>query len=327
LYGPIPHISMNDSQDLACDIAQASDSTIYSPVLGLLERPTTSTSERILRAINWFNASNGRSADEHAALVQLSIAFEALLGLPEGYKADRFKDSIALLLGRTTRLDEWASQFYDSRSEVVHEGRARNLRFMIGKGDKNQDPPMLRPLLSFGHQVFQLCVATLLVGAELAIRFRLEEKLVTNQERFVQICTILSDVTRKPQEKLANTSQMINAIERHRYVPETALKLDTLLGATRLAAQVLIDYGEGIDSATKDGLEKIANAQKSADRYEILTALRYFNELVPSVIPSGDPAKTCGLSVIDLVWRFTNLHYYWVKQARDAVLPGGGSKP
>lgn len=59
------------------------------------------------------------------------MAFEALLRLANSSKAERLKDAIALLLGRTERLDEWADQFYAARSRVAHEGPVQDPYFYI----------------------------------------------------------------------------------------------------------------------------------------------------------------------------------------------------
>jgi hypothetical protein len=316
LYGPITHISVNDSQSLGYDLTEARESKLFGPVMALLERSASPTSERLFRAISWFNLANSDLGDEHAAVVHLSIAFEALLELPVDFKTRRFTDSIALLLGRTARLDDWACQFYDARSEIVHQGLARQLQFVVGKAAKGADPVTHRPLLSFGKQVFQLCVATLLTGAELAVRAGLEEKLVTNQERFEQICQILTDSSAKPRTGLEKISKTVSILERHRYSPETDWRLDTMVCATRLAAKRLLDCSEALDPALKLCLEKIGKTERSADNYHQLSVLREFNQLTPVVVPSGDPAKTAGLDLISFVWDVSKLHFFWLEQAR-----------
>ena len=65
------------------------------------------------------------------ALLNLAVAFEALLRLPDSSKTERLVDAITLLLGRTERLDDWAQQFYAARSRVAHEGKVGNRYYYI----------------------------------------------------------------------------------------------------------------------------------------------------------------------------------------------------
>ncbi len=126
-------------------------------------------------------------------LVITTIAFEALLSLPIDEKTNRLTDAIPLLLGRTPRLDIWVRQFYNARSSIIHEGHTRQLRFVATDSKKISEEPLYRSLPSYGRQIFQLCLGTLLTGAELAESAGLEEQLITNQERFEKICMILKD--------------------------------------------------------------------------------------------------------------------------------------
>ena len=129
LYPPVPHIVLNHSQTLASDLFQFFDSPRYSLLPALLGKPETEAGERVLRALSWFNRANALDIDDESAIVNLSIAFETLLALPKDAKTDRFIDAVSLLLGRVARLDEWAAQFYGTRSDVVHRGKATNLHF------------------------------------------------------------------------------------------------------------------------------------------------------------------------------------------------------
>ena len=58
------------------------------------------------------------------------------------------------------RLDIWARQFYDTRSQIVHEGYAQQLRFVATDSRKVSEGPLYQSLLSYGRQVFQLCLGT-----------------------------------------------------------------------------------------------------------------------------------------------------------------------
>ena len=131
LYGPKPHITLNHSQSLCIDLVRfIQGRTDYRLLINLLDKPETSSSLRIFTALRWFNEANKEANEQSAAIVNLSIAFEALLSLPIEEKTDRLTDAISLLLGRIPRLDIWARQFYDARSQIVHEGDTQRLRFV-----------------------------------------------------------------------------------------------------------------------------------------------------------------------------------------------------
>jgi hypothetical protein len=132
LYGPKPHITLNISQDLQIDLehgfCQRPD---YHLLLQSLEKPLTPATVRIYSALHWYNAANEESIDRDRALLNLAVAFEALLRLPDSSKTERLVGAITLLLGRTERLDEWAKQFYDARSRVAHEGLVQDPYFYV----------------------------------------------------------------------------------------------------------------------------------------------------------------------------------------------------
>jgi hypothetical protein len=226
LYGPKPHLTLNYSQDLSSDLDFKIDARIdYRLLSELLQKPATETSSRVFTAVQWFNAANNEANDDAAAIVNLSIAFEALLSLPKDEKTNRLTDAISLLLGRTQRLDIWAQQFYEARSRIVHEGRVQQLRFVATNSRKANEGQLYQSLVSYGRQIFQFCLGTLLVGADLAESAGLAEKLVTNQERFQNICKILSDKTIGTQERLESIAPLVTAIRQYQYVPEDNLQL------------------------------------------------------------------------------------------------------
>lgn len=192
LYGPKPHMTLNISQDLYVDFEhRMTGRPDYNLLLGLLTRSDTPASSRIFSALHWFNAANERGLDQSQALLDLAIAFETLLRLPENSKTDRLVDAISLLLGRTERLDNWAEQFYAARSRVAHEGEVRDRYFYARDTGKRQVSDIFGSLMLYGRQIFQLCVGTVLVGIDLADRADLQEKFVTNNERYQKICNLL----------------------------------------------------------------------------------------------------------------------------------------
>ena len=154
VYGPKPHMTLNISQDLFADFEHRMVGLPHHHLLlDLLEKPETPTCLRIFSALRWFNAANESGLGQSQALLNLAVAFESLLRLPESSKTDRLVDAISLLLGRTERLGEWAKQFYDARSRVVHEGEVRDQYFYPGGTSKRQASGIFGSLMLNGRQI------------------------------------------------------------------------------------------------------------------------------------------------------------------------------
>lgn len=320
VYGPIPQLTLNISQDLSLDLDyRHTGRPDYDLLPQLLPKAPTAISARILTAVRWFNGANTRANDAAAAIVSLAIAFETLLSLPEMEKTERLTDAISLLLGRTARLDIWARQFYQARSAIVHEGRAGQLRFVATDDARNvKGKPMYHSLLSYGRQVFQLCVATLLVGAQLAERAGLEEKLVTNQERFERLCKIFDDQSISHIERLQQSAATVAAIERHWLVWESDLQIETMLAASRKAAEATLQGDLGLKAELKEQLQQCVTAKKTPDHYEQLDALQALHQVFPNLqtqLEPDDPGAAA-LRLLEIVWRCSYLHYAWLTQHR-----------
>lgn len=321
VYGPLPHLILNKSQDLGEDVRSALSS--HRPDYGLLRlirEPATVTSGRRLTAVRWFNEANRESSSGDASLVSLAIAFESLLGLPRSEKSDRLVDAIALLLGRVPRLDVWAQQFYDERSNVVHEGRAEQMNFVARDSGQKVSDPAHQSLLSYGRQVFRLCLGTLLAGSELARQAGLEEKLVTNQQRFESICRILADENVSSCERLASARQLVDVIERYRFVPGSGLKLSTMLGVARHAAQALVACDSSLSAETRRALQAMAEAQRTEDHLAELDALHTLHAVLPENLGGSDHVTTVQ-ELVDVVWHYVFHRYFWLKKREPVQQP------
>jgi hypothetical protein len=323
LYGPKPDMTLNISQDLSDDLERASHGRPdYRLLLGLLRKPKTAMSSRVFTALRWFNAANDEANDDLTAIINLAVAFESLLSLPADEKTDRLIDAIALLLGRIPRIDVWARQFYDTRSRIVHEGLAEHLHFIAvdRRGlQKKTDGPMYRSLLSFGRQIFQLCLGTVLVGADLAEKAGLEEKLVTNQERFVQICKILSDEAIGACEQLKQVAPIVAAVERYRFVSESGLKIDTMIGSIRLIAKALLGCECGLTEELKNHLEAFIASKRTNDHFNELDALRVLDESFPDgPCTLETPYIQTVRELVKVVWGYVFIHYYWLKERQPS---------
>lgn len=325
LYGPIPHLTLNISQDLA-QLGDRTGRSDFDLLAKAVAGPTTQTSERVLTAIHWFNTANAHASDEATAIVALAIAFEALLAFPDSEKrTERLTDAIALLLGRIPRLDIWARQFYQARSEIVHEGRARHLSFVATDSRMPPlDAPQYQPLLSYGRQIFRLCVGTLLTRAELAEQAGLEDKLVTNQERFERICKVLASQSVNGADKLLEVAPIVRAIDRFRFVSETGLRLESMVGAARLSAKALLESDASLDVQLRERLERLATAKRTADHYEELEAVRGVHELVPDqdTAAKASEGRAITFLLVEVVWGRAFMHYFWLREKRESVAQG-----
>jgi len=269
-----------------------------------------------MTAIRWYNRANSYLADDSVAILSLAVGFEALLGLPRDAKTDRFVDAISLMLGRIPRLNSWAVQFYDARSDVAHEGRTDRLRLMPTIRKRNEEGPEYQSLISYGRQIFQLCVGSVLFGAHMAQRSALPDKLTTNQERLVLICKTLNDKSLAPVDRFTAMDDIIATVDKYRYVSETGLRIETMLSAVQAAAKDLLECDTSLDPAVKAQLADLAVIKESKDSYEILVALEAWH----NVMPKGplEPGSPEGIMrrLTEIVWHYSFMHYFWLKEDR-----------
>jgi Apea-like HEPN len=323
LYGPMPHMTLNQSQDLSHQIGTLPSRLDYALLLELLRKEeSTSAKKRALNAVRWFNAANSAANDDATAIMKLAVAFESLLNLPAGEKTDRLIDSISLLLGRPPRLDVWARQFYHARSCVVHEGSTQQVRFVATDSTRVTDGARYQSLFSYGRRIFQLCVGALLAGAELAEQAHLADTLVTNEERFQAICETLVDEKVTASERLASVLPQVVAIEEYRYVPETGLKIATMVGATRLIAKAGLASALSMSQEFRDALEGLVNARRSDTHLDELDAINGLYELLrgpqrASLISDLESV----VRLIDVVHTYTAMHHYWLKEKAKTAPP------
>jgi Apea-like HEPN len=326
LYGSLPQATLNISQDLGMDIEQSRVSRRDCRLLlELLSHPETESSRRMLAAVQWFNKANRENSDDSDSILALSIAFETLLKLPTDAKTSNFKDTVSLLLGRLPRLDQWAEQFYGERSRVVHEGRAARLRFEVGNVKQRSTFQEYQSLVSYGRHIFQLCLGTLLEGLRVAEEAGIEEKLVTNQERFEKLCRLLDGSAAVPSEQLESAKPLISAILRYRFVPESNLLLATALGACRRVAGLVAT--EELRPALRSRLQAFATAKTPDDHFGELQQLGLLadeltdEDLQSNYISDDLPRVTLALRLMRDVWHDVFMHYFWLKEQRERSAP------
>jgi len=317
LYPPVPHISMNDSQNLAWDLPRAFSEAPHHQLLPMLfPEPESENTGRVVMAIRWYNRANSFLADDSEAILCLAVGFEALLALPRDAKTDRFIDAISLLLGRVPRLNSWAVQFYAARSDVAHEGRTDRLRLMPTIAKTSDEGPEYQSLLSYGRQIFQLCVGAVLFGTHLAHRSELQDKLTTNQERLELICKTLTDDSLTPANRFTAVDDVIATVDKYRYVSESGLRMDTMFGAIQAAAKTLMGC-DTIDPSIKAELSSLATAKKSKDGFEILAALEAWYKVMPK--GALEPTSPEGIMrrLTEIIWHYNFMLYYRIKEERD----------
>lgn len=316
LFPPVPHIVLNQSQDLAYELSSCFQSQRYRLLPELLRERRRPAEERVLKAIRWFNRANALRADEYSAILDLSVAFETLLGLPRDVKTDRFVDAVSLLLGRIERLDSWAEQFYEARSDVAHEGETKRLHFAPQRKKGQEDSVLYQPHLVYGRQIFQLCAGAVLFGASLSDEAGIAEKFVTNEERLRFICETLNNENLPVVDRFRAIAQSVALIDNYRFVSERGLLIRTLVGAVQNAAQKLLECGDSIDPVLKTAIQALANAPRSGDSYEALEALRNLQDLRLPPSASWDSPEAMTRRLADAVWYYTFMHYYWFAEQR-----------
>jgi hypothetical protein len=243
IYPPSDHFWLNLSQDLNHDLLGGSTASRKSGVWSLLKTGVPrlgSIEERIFVALKWYNRSNSICSNDEASLLHLAIAFESLLSLEQAPQiTQRFKESVRLLVGPIPKLENWADQFYNARSRIVHEGSGTDLAFYaMGAGSKLN--AQYRSLGSLGRSIFRICLNAVVAGADMACETGLASLLITNQERFEIICKALNNAKPDSLDTLHSLQKEITDIDEYKFVPEDNLKIDTMLTAIRLAARYFI---------------------------------------------------------------------------------------
>jgi hypothetical protein len=228
---------------------------------------------------------------------------------------------VSLLLGRIPRLDEWVRQFYDARSEIAHEGKAHQLRFVAKEGKSRANGPLYHSLLNYGRQVFQLCLSAVLFGSELAQDTGLAEKLITNQQRFELLCKLFSNEAKSAKDRFDDSAESVYAIDRYTFVGESGLELDTMLGALQLAARTLLELEADDGDAFLSRLKSFVNVKRTPDQFDMLDELSRLSAMATSVWQAGvlPSPKHQVLTLVHVVWNYSFMYYFRLKKEREAT--------
>ena len=326
IYGGHNHTMLNVAQDLQNEVENhRSEQTGVELLLDLLDRPLDTFSERIFIAVDWYNRSTQSYCEQSQNLLSLAIAFEVLLQLPSNDKTDRLADSIALLLGRTDRLKEWASQFYTARSQVAHEGRIRDVWFYAAKSGQ-KDMPFHRAgsVTSYGYSVFRLCLATILTGEKLAGQAGLAERFIANSERYLEISRRLAEASGSGVAALAAIEPIVDELNRFQYV-SSSIPITDVIKALRAASAALSRCDLELTDEFESALTALKDAPKRDD-FAAMTALdtleKQFREADQATL--GKPGLIVA-KLFEIGWRALFITYDQMKNQRSAQ--GSGSVP
>jgi hypothetical protein len=243
------------------------------------------------------------------------VAFEALLRLPESSKSERLVDAITLLLGRTDRLDEWAKQFYEARSRIAHEGRILDPYFYVPTQSKpRQSLGLFGSLILYGRQIFQLCLSTLLVGIDLADRADLQEKFVSNNERYQKICDLLKSETLTPAEKLVAIEPILRTLQRYRFVPSGEFARGRLVSAVCYAAAALIAAGHPFAQHLDAALLRVDAIKREDGEFKRLAAIKGLTEAFEATESASlSPEARIVRNLVEFAWMNLFQIYYWLE--------------
>lgn len=104
-------------------------------LLKMLGEKSTTFFEKanVCRALDWYSKSfrRGYGHDERDEIVCMAIAFEALIGSPKEDITSTFKSYISTFFNDNNHLNNWAKQFYEIRSEIVHGKQEKSTYFSL----------------------------------------------------------------------------------------------------------------------------------------------------------------------------------------------------
>jgi hypothetical protein len=317
LYPPRPQATLNIQQDMAADFSGPFTArTGMGELLRLLNQSDHPSRRRVFTALKWYNHANESLAGPDRAILNLAVAFEALFNLPDNAKSDRLADSISLILGRPERIQDWATQFYAARSRVAHEGTTRELYYRPTAKHKSATDERFGSLMLPGRTIFQLCVATLLMGMALSDEAHLSDKLISNTDRFTRICLHLREAETDPSRGIASIAPIVEQIRRHRYVQTTPVDFELMLGALRLAATAWLSCEPTPVTPIKDALRLCAVPQTN-NLFGKLNGVRQLADAFEAADPTAlsEHGRVLHL-LVEEVWHHTFMTYFALERER-----------
>jgi hypothetical protein len=151
----------------------------------------------------------------------------------------------------------------------------------------------------------------------MAQRSELQDKLTTNQERFELICKILDDTSIPQTDRFTAIDDLVATAGEYRYVDETGLSIETMLGVLQLAARNLLECNTSLDPSIKTQLSALASAKRSKDGYETLVALEAWHNAMPKGPLEPRSPEGVMRRLTEIAWHYNFMRYYAMKKERD----------
>jgi hypothetical protein len=211
------------------------------------------------------------------------------------------------------------------RSQIAHEGVALHTRFVVPSASGKGDNTLYHSILVFGRQIFQTCLSAILFGEHLARKTDVTGKLVTNAERFLSICKVLADSGASCLEKLRSVEPTVADLDKYRYVDETGLEIDRLVGAVRLMCKCLLETGQTLRMFSREDLEAAASSKDNFATLEVIDRLK--RSIPRQTFETATEEERTAHVLCDVVWHYTFQHFFWLKREQEQSRIGAVSQP
>lgn len=157
-------------------------------------------------------------------------------------------------------------------------------------------------------------MGTLLVGIDLAERADLQEKFITNNERYQKICDRLQNKTGTASERLLGLVPTIRALERYHFVAN-GIDVGPLMTVAQLAAMALVACNQSLPEDLANAVTKCAGSKRADGELRRLAAIEVLNKAFekperPTLAPEAQIVR----DIIHLVWMSLCHRYYWLKE-------------
>jgi len=156
----------------------------------------------------------------------------------------------------------------------------------------------------------------------MAHQLGISSRLFTNQERLERVCGVLDSGEGTSKDKLLAVAQDIRDIDKYRFVLETGLRIETLIGAAQRAVTQFLNTNPTCDPHLLNLLKGFAEVEKGADYYDALSLLQQIEEHhdLPSISDAPqEPDENVVFVLLDCVWHYTFMHYYWLVETRTRL--------
>jgi hypothetical protein len=157
-------------------------------------------------------------------------------------------------------------------------------------------------------------VGTLLLGINLAERADLQEKFISNNERYQKICDLLKCETHPAGERLLRLAPTIRMLERYRFVASST-DVGPLLAAAQLACRTLAACNQCLPEDLANAVAKCAASERKDSDFRRLAAIEALNDAFDKLeLAPLTPEARNVRDIIQLVWMSLFQRYYRLKE-------------